>query len=210
MLLYQILWLPCHLSPREASLWGQGHRGARTAVDQLTLFCLLSVQPLTQGNKWELLSFVLLFCIGRIQMLAKVVSWTTQQKVERPARSFHKQIPSRVTLLYTSVVSEKHEPDSELPSWRERIWCVVFCVSLKYTNSRSEVGKKKPQQWPKCSVSAGAMVPLSLIYTYQSQGSGSWSCAGKGKKCLCGRCVLSLCCVAQHCYVWGAFCGEGS
>lgn len=45
-----------------------------------------------------------------------------------------------------SFFSEKHEPDSELPSWRERIWCVVFCVSLKYTNSRSEVGKKRPQQ----------------------------------------------------------------
>lgn len=44
------------------------------------------------------------------------------------------------------IVSEKHEPDSELPSWRERIWCVLFCVSLKYTNTRSEVGKKRPQQ----------------------------------------------------------------
>lgn len=39
-------------------------------------------------------------------------------------------------------ISEKHQPDSESASWRERIWCVFSCVRLKCTNSSSEVGKK--------------------------------------------------------------------
>lgn len=83
---------------------------------------------------------------------------------------------------------------------------MLSSVNLWCTNSSSEMGKKGQNSDQSALALQGRCRLKSGLHLSEAR-FRHWKLYMKGERCLCGSCVLSLCCVAQHLrlrsFLWG-------